>query len=244
MADKKENLKLLLKFIESVLEEEGNEWFHDKLLEMVAGTNSVQINPTLNQIKEYCIESKIKKQAEVFYENFPIIDIKDQLISDYKKMEKQRRMDRFEDFCLCMYQQFEGIIEFLFKNKVEGYWGTDQNNICYKNKINHKNITLRELIFRDKNVIWYANNKFKVVSYYFYFNKNIYNDYNINMLAKDFDRLYQVRNKNHRGGEMKPYQKQLLDQVYENYSQYYHKFYGFLQDFISKVEASLNSSEK
>ena len=80
------------------------------------------------------VEQKIEKQATEFYNSFPIQEIKDQLIQDYKKMEHERRRDDFENFCLCLYQQIENITNFLFQTKISPIWDANRNNIAYKSR--------------------------------------------------------------------------------------------------------------
>ena len=42
-----------------------------------------------------------------------LVEIKSKLIEDFIRMEHFRRDDNFEDFCLAMFQQLEGTINFL-----------------------------------------------------------------------------------------------------------------------------------
>ena len=47
-----------------------------------------------------------------------------------------------------------------------------------------------------------------------------------------------ARNESHRGTDKYKWQKDILEKINGNESKYYFKFYGFLQDFITKIETS------
>lgn len=63
----------------------------------------------IDEIYEYCIEKIIHRQAEEFYQDFPIKSIIPTLVEDYVRMESFRRKNDFGDFCLSLYQQIECI---------------------------------------------------------------------------------------------------------------------------------------
>lgn len=101
----KEKLKKLVQIIGDLLKVEGNEWLIDEILKTIGETSPVEEiakHSVIQNIHEYCIEQKIDKQAQDFYNSFPIQEIKVQLMLDYKKMEHERRRDDFEKFCLCL----------------------------------------------------------------------------------------------------------------------------------------------
>lgn len=95
--------------------------FNDELrkkLGITSSANSTLIDDErLNQIYEYCIEKIIRKQAEDFYKDFPLLDIKQKLQSDFIRMESFRRKNNFEDFCLSVYQQIENITNYVCEDK-------------------------------------------------------------------------------------------------------------------------------
>lgn len=115
----KDKLKKLVQIIGDLLKLEGNEWLIDEILKIIGETSPVEEiakHSVIQNIHEYCVEQKIEKQAIEFYQSFPIQEIKDQLIQDYKKMEHERRRDDFEGFCLSMFQQIEAIVNYLFES--------------------------------------------------------------------------------------------------------------------------------
>lgn len=115
----KDKLKKLVQIIGDLLKVEGNEWLIDEILKIIGETSPVEEiakHSVIQNIHEYCVEQKIEKQATEFYNSFPIHEIREQLIQDYKKMEHERRRDDFEGFCLSMFQQIEAVVNFLFES--------------------------------------------------------------------------------------------------------------------------------
>lgn len=113
----RDKLKKLVQIIGDLLKVKGNEWLIDEILKTIGETSPVEEiakHSVIQNIHEYCVEQKIEKQATEFYNSFPIQEIKNQLIQDFKKMEHERRRDNFEGFCLSMFQQIEAIVNFLF----------------------------------------------------------------------------------------------------------------------------------
>ena len=180
----REKLKKLIQIIGDLLNVEGNEWLTDEILKTIGETSSVEEiakHSVIQNIHEYCVEQKIEKQAVEFYKSFPIQEIRNQLILDYRKMEHERRRDDFENFCLCLYQQIENITNFLFVNKVEINWMADKNKIAIKSSYdeiqrkyvlpNSEGTTLEQLVFQGTDSSkWFVNRKFRAVLYYSYYN--------------------------------------------------------------------------
>ena len=166
----KDKLKKLVEIIGDLLKIEGNEWLIDEILKTI-GENSpieeIAKHSVIQNIHEYCVEQKIEKQANEFYQSFPIEEIKDQLIQDYKKMEHERRRDDFENFCLSMYQQIENITNYLFEKYILKKWDSSKNNIAYKFP-DGRTLFVKDIVFGKAND-WFANVKFKAVLFYFYF---------------------------------------------------------------------------
>lgn len=237
----REKLKKLVQIIGDLLNVEGNEWLMDEILKTIGETSSVEEiakHSVIQNIHEYCVEQKIEKQAAEFYKSFPITEIREQLILDYRKMEHERRRDDFENFCLCLYQQIENITNFLFEAKIFPDWDTNRHKVAYKFP-DGKTLTHKDLIVGNAND-WYANGKFKALLFYFYFNEKIKVIIPFNERTSIFDELYQMRNQNHRGNKPSDYQQKTLNNIKGNEAKYYFKFYGFLQDIVTQLEISLN----
>lgn len=239
----KEKLKKFVLIIGELLKQEGNEWLIDEILKTISEVSPVEEiakHSLIQNIHEFCVEQKIDKQAKEFYESFPIAEIKDQLILDYKKMEHERRRDDFENFCLSLYQQIENVINFLFDKHIEKKWDESKDNIAYRFP-DGKTLTQKELIFGNANQ-WYANVKYKAVLYFYYYSRNIKIIIPFNDLVNDFNEIYQMRNQNHRGSTPTSYQQKTLNKIKGNESRYYFKFYGFLQDFVDQIESSCSTT--
>lgn len=241
MQDKKK-LKKLIQIIGDLIKIEGNEWLVNELLQTIGYAKSVEEvakHSVIQNIHEYCVEKNINKQAEEFYKSFPIDYIKEQLIIDFVKMEHERRRDDFENFCLCLYQQIENIINYLFDNYIIGEWSLNQTKPVLTDR-SGKITTQKDLII-GKSTDWYANTKFKAVLYYYYYSENLKTTFQFNEKVIVFNEIYQVRNQNHRGNVPKDYQKNILDKIEGNESKYYFKFYGFLEDIVRNIENTLQN---
>jgi len=256
----KDKLKKLVQIIGDLLKVEGNEWLIDEILKTIGETSPVEEiakHSVIQNIHEYCVEQKIEKQAIEFYQLFPIQEIKDQLIQDYKKMEHERRRDDFENFCLCLYQQIENVTNFLFESEVVSTWNNLKHNIAIKSFYDRNQkqyvfptnggTSIEKLIFQNTNPIedlskWHANRKFRAILYFFYFNREVTrDDYTFNSIYFTHEEIYQMRNQNHRGSKPSEYQQKTLNKIQGNESKYYFKFYGFLQDFITQIEYNVSN---
>lgn len=107
-----------------------------KRLEIESSANVVLDNDErLDEIYELCIKKIMYNQAKDFYKGFCFVDIKEQLIFDFVRMESFRRADNFEDYSLALYQQIEIIVNKIcempgFINSINKLW----NNTIYVNK--------------------------------------------------------------------------------------------------------------
>lgn len=241
----KEKLKKLIDIFAELLKIEGNEWLIDAILEKIKITSSIdEISKysVIQDIHEHCIEKVIVKQANDFYKDFKIEDIRQELIKDFIKMEHERRRDNFENFSLCVYQQIENITNYIFEQKIKKMWDSEKNNIAiqYFDRRKQQQIqkTATQLIFGNAKD-WFSNVKFKALLYFFYFNKSIKVKIPFDALVDTFNEVYQVRNLNHRGSSPTDYQKQTLNSIKGNESKYYFKFYGFLEDFIKTINSNI-----
>lgn len=259
----REKLKKFVQIIGELLKIEGNEWLIDEILKVIEDSSPIEEiarHSVIQNIHEYCVEQKIEKQAAEFFNSFPILEIKDQLIQDYKKIEHERRRDDFENFCLCLYQQIENITNYLFETKVVTTWNNLKHTIAIKSFYdrNQKQYvlpskggkSLEKLVFQNAKPIedfskWHANRKFRAVLFYFYFGKDVTrDDYLFNSIYFTHEEIYQMRNQNHRGGTPTVYQQKTLDKIKGKESKYYFKFYGFLQDFVTQIEHNFSDHNK
>ena len=109
----REYLKKLLDFLrERILPIPGNQWFAKELYKLLAPASDARIS----DIHEQCIESILTQQANEFYKDFVIADLRPQLIADFIKMEHWRRRNNIYEFSLAMYQQVECIVNYISRN--------------------------------------------------------------------------------------------------------------------------------
>lgn len=254
----KVKLLRLIEFVNEVAHLEGNDWFHIELMTKLNTGIASSLPPLvkIEEIHEFCIRLILKEHARKFYADFKLIDIKEKLIEDFIRMEKFRREDNFEDFCLAAYQQLESVISKLVTNSffVEYFQQNKDTPALLKfdqvtqTYVRRGNQTVGKLIFLTSNNTkinnfltlpvnnWFFNHKFRAVLYLFYFNKEIKTNTDL------FDRiyntgnfLYQGRNLNHRGVVQSQYQQEIIDDLIPNQHKYYFKFLGFLEDFITSI---------
>lgn len=141
MAKNKENLKFLLDFISKILEQEGNEWFHDELAVLISkkfkSEKDTGIKLSAVTIKELGSIDKYLEEGLI-----PIIDyskindrkVKFQLERDAVEMGKSRLSNfsgsiSFEKFCKYAHFQSEELVNYYF------YRTTGNNAEFVKNKI-------------------------------------------------------------------------------------------------------------
>jgi hypothetical protein len=129
MASNKEHLKLLLEFISKIIEQEGNEWFHDELALLI--TKKI-ITEKDSGIKLAAVSIKEIGSIDRYIENgvIPIIDfeevedesVKYTLIRDCIEMGKCRfshfsREQSFLDFCKYAFFQIEQLVNYYLLRK-------------------------------------------------------------------------------------------------------------------------------
>jgi hypothetical protein len=259
----KSKLEKLLLFIAEIAELPDNEWFKSKLLLRLGSGSKEFDNSSLDEIYEFCIEMIIKDQASRFYQDFKISTIKESLIQDFIRMERFRRKDDFEDFCLAGFQQVEGIVNYLissplFKerfNSLKNSPATIKKNNETGEFFRSGNQTIGGLIFmtyeqkriNDYSIKepsdWFFNHRLRAVLYFFYFNEELkFSTNEFDSIYSTGNQLYLIRNSNHRGGNSTEYQERTKEEIMSNFDRYYFKFLGFLEDFIFKVNSNLEKA--
>lgn len=161
----KPQLDKFLNLIEDVATRTGNEWFAMELIQRIRKRYTAKVttqfteNGQINEIYEYCIANILEKQSESMYKCIEDVNLRETLIFDFIRMEKFRREDRFEEFCLAAFQQIEAMVNFVL-NKHEEY------------RVRGKS-ELEELAFTRKTLNGYESNKSgnKTLGYYLFDNK-------------------------------------------------------------------------
>ena len=253
MAKNKENLQKLLEFLDkSILHEPENKWFVENLRSKLIYTSDGRID----RIYEYCIEDIIKKQAEEFYEDFVLTDLKDVLVHDFIKMEHWRRRNNLDEFGLAVFQQIECIINKLGNDTtISNVYSATKNALCYvdysdpkvSNRYAKSKYSIGQFIFFDPKKyadlihktlpvlpVYY---KFKVIDYYICHKASLqmseYNQFSDEMSI--FSEIYALRNKNHRGNNSTQEEKDKLKNFEDNPSRAFLTITAFLSWFIESV---------
>ena len=129
MAQNKEHLQALLKFLDSLIKEPGNEWFIEELQKMVGvpeKTKSSVIfqNGKIDSIEKYLgIDFKVDSMHPVV--DFSFVkneELRNQLIADNREMLRYRYGVRahtidFEEFCRYVIMQVELLLNYYYSTK-------------------------------------------------------------------------------------------------------------------------------
>jgi hypothetical protein len=247
----KESLKKLLDLIEKIIDDKENAWFRNDLGERVFPEINFS-GDHLEEIYEHCLRKILEDHGKNFYADFRLEDIKKGLTDDFIRMEKFRREDNFEEFCLAVFQQIERVVNSLADDNIKQVFLTNKGEISHKIKNKKTEVYERQelwklIFFPSMNEVelnkkcektigeWTFQERYKLILYYYYFNQKIYSYHDFLTKSLLLDELYQMRNLNHRGGNTTEKQKNTIQKVKSNEHKYYFKFLGFLEDFISTV---------
>lgn len=205
----------------------------------------------MNEIYEYCIEKVIREQSEQFYKYFPIKEIVPQLVEDFCRMERYKREDNFEDFCLATFQQVECVTNWFCQRErfANIYESKKDSNSGVKDKSGNSPSVL-DLILRSKSderknlplMKLYFNERIRAVLYFVYFDEQTYK-YTFDTKYNELNELYQCRNLNHRGGVQEKYQEDIIASILPHKYQYYLKFTGLLADFVGHISGYMSKRE-
>lgn len=256
-----DKLKSTLQKIKALADQ--NPEFANEMRKMFGNTSPAIVtygsNDPINEIYEYCIEKVIRQQAEEFYKDFPLTNIKTTLIDDFARMESFKRKDNFGDFCLALYQQIECITNNLCTNRklseiTESMWSLPAyviNDINITPTIDRRvpsEYNIASLIFGKNKAAekapkslqsHFAIDKIRIIVYFLGFKATMKSsDYDTfveitNLLAD----IYQCRNLNHRGQNQTEWEIQTLERILPLKSFYYFQFLGAFAQYINYVKS-------
>ena len=236
--DKRANLKILAEIIGDLVKDSRNVSFVDDLIARIEKVSPISpgvSHAIVKSVQEYCVKDILKVQAEGFYFDFPVSEIKKQLILDYIKMEESRRRDDFEQYSLHLYQQLECIVNYYFL-KSEGIRARVLKDACTQSKVfmlGDRN----EYLDKEGDIInrnWGFLNRYRVVLYYLYYKKNIVWE-PFKEMHNMAHTILSLRNRIHRESPLTITQEQMINKVEGKEYKYYYKFGGFLVDFIETI---------
>ena len=247
----REYLKKLLDFLrERILPIPGNQWFAKELYKLLAPASDARIS----DIHEQCIESILTQQANEFYKDFVIADLRPQLIADFIKMEHWRRRNNIYEFSLAMYQQVECIVNYISRNNTLcEVFHTMMDCLCfvdaYPPTVDNRNpkssYTVAQLLFmhdaptKSKEILpsLWAYDKFKAINY-FGCHQTMLTNYQFDQFVGEnriFGELYALRNRVHRGNDLTEKEIERTKQVEINPSRGFLTLTAFLTWFIDSV---------
>lgn len=247
----REYLKKLLDFLrERILPIPGNQWFAKELYKLLAPASDARIS----DIHEQCIESILTQQANEFYKDFVIADLRPQLIADFIKMEHWRRRNNIYEFSRAMYQQVECIVNYISRNNTLcEVFHTMMDCLCfvdaYPPTVDNRNpkssYTVAQLLFmhdaptKSKEILpsLWAYDKFKAINY-FVCHQTILTNYQFDQFVGEnriFGELYALRNRVHRGNDLTEKEIERTKQVEINPSRGFLTLTAFLTWFIDSV---------
>ena len=242
----REYLKKLLDFLrERILPIPGNQ-----LYKLLAPASDARIS----DIHEQCIESILTQQANEFYKDFVIADLRPQLIADFIKMEHWRRRNNIYEFSLAMYQQVECIVNYISRNNTLcEVFHTMMDCLCfvdaYPPTVDNRNpkssYTVAQLLFmhdaptKSKEILpsLWAYDKFKAINY-FVCHQTMLTNYQFDQFVGEnriFGELYALRNRVHRGNDLTEKEIERTKQVESNPSRGFLTLTAFLTWFIDSV---------
>lgn len=247
----REYLKKLLDFLrERILPIPGNQWFAKELYKLLAPASDARIS----DIHEQCIESILTQQANEFYKDFVIADLRPQLIADFIKMEHWRRRNNIYEFSLAMYQQVECIVNYISRNNTLcEVFHTMMDCLCFvdaypptaDNRNPKSSYTVAQLLFmhdaptKSKEILpsLWAYDKFKAINY-FVCHQTMLTNYQFDQFVGEnriFGELYALRNRVHRGNDLTEKEIERTKQVEINPSRGFLTLTAFLTWFIDSV---------
>ena len=268
MGQNKEELKKLLSFISALTEQPGNE-------EFVAGLRALLLSDTpgierakLEEIYEYCIERNSRNQATDFYKNFPINEIRNELVESYVLMESFRRRGDFLNFCAHLFKQIEGIANYICNLPEYQQIFTDlldcpaiikysQDPALLMVSRESKSPSVPMLIYdgfdqttdgKSKKDIalkkQYIQDKIKIAMYLAGYASCLYSQNEFKSFSFNISKLYLVRcEADHSGNTRTEKQEITFKETIENPGKYYIEFMTLLNSFVSKVSVGYRTKD-
>ena len=267
MGQDKKPLTKLLAFVKELYDHPDNKDF-------AAGIQAIVINDLketnddnkIAEIYEYCIQQILREQAESLYEGFPLTDIKEELISDYIKMERAHRENNIDDFGIRLYRQIENIVRRLSKDEtlvsvvskmmdapflVNGYNNPQVQDRQMPNDKQKQIQTIADFVLinnnrspkeeRKKKALpdQYAADMVRLVIYYVCFGGMIQRGVLFEQWVqqtKACSDIYSIRNRVHGGGESSNYDIQRYESIKANVTQSYFRLMAFLVFLVEGVK--------
>lgn len=266
MGQDKKQLKKLLAFVKELYDHPDNKEFAAGIQAIVLDDlKEKNVDNKINEIYEYCIEKILREQAESLYYGFPLTDIKDELISDYIKMERAHRDNNIDDFGIRLYRQIENIVRTLSKDGVlVGVVSAMMDVSFFVNGYNNPQVhdrqvptgikpikTIADFVLipskrstkeeRKKKTLsdQYAADMARLVIYFVCFGGMMQGGVLYEQWRQQteaFSDIYSIRNRVHGGGECSEHDIQRYDAITSSPTQSYFRLMSFLVFLVEGVK--------
>lgn len=266
----KEYLAKLLSFLkERIMFMPENHWFSAELYKLLAPASDQKIS----DIHEQCIEDVLRSQAEDFYKDFILPEIRQQLIRDFVKMERSRRRNDICEFGLAVYQQIEAIINRLIQNRFlsdvslammdapayveekEDDGKTYKKELEVDKRSKNSTYTIGQFLFIEKEqekkhkilLEHTARDQFRCISYFIChkacLTKSIFNQFTEEY--RIFNSLITLRNAAvHHGNDLADWEKPIIADIQSHTTRSFLTYISFLNWFVGSVNTGFPISEK
>lgn len=258
----REYLRKLLDFLrDRILSNPDNQWFAQDLYKLLAPVSDARIS----DIHEQCIESILQQQANEFYKDFVIADLRPQLIADFVKMEHWRRRNDIYEFSLAMFQQVECIMNYIGRNNSLSDVSVAMMSCpCYVEETNspvcqrkaNSTYSIGQLLFINTEDIvtksqrllseQWTKDKFKIINYFVCHQACLTNAQFMQFTEdnRTFAALYALRNRNHRGNELTEREVEPSVSIESNPSRGFLVLTSFLVWFIDGINKGFPISKE
>ena len=275
MGQDKKQLTKLLAFVKSLYNDPDNNDF-------AAGIQAIVIDDLkennedsrLAEIYEYCIHEILKEQAESLYDGFPLSDIKDELVSDFIKMERAHRDNNIDDFGIRLYRQIENIVRTLAKDKTLDSVAESMMDVPYLvSGYNNPQVQKRQKLTKDMQPVktiadfvlisskrsskeerkrkalseQYATDMARLVIYYVCFGGMMQPGIMFEhwkIQTNTYSDIYSIRNRVHGGGECSEHDILRYDTMKANATQSYFRLMSFLVFLVEGVKTGFPLSKE
>lgn len=267
MGQDKKQLTKLLAFVKDLYDHPDNKEFAAGIQAIVMDDlKQKNDDKRISEIYEYCIRQMIKEQAESLYKDFPLTGIKDELVSDYIKMERAHRDNNIDDFGIRLYRQIENIVRTLSKDEtlsdvvssmmdvpyaVSGYNNPQVQNRPELDRNNRPVKTIAEFVLIPSNRATKAERKGKALSeqyatdmarfiiYFVCFGGMMQNGISFEQWKRQteaYSDIYSIRNRVHGGGECSAHDIQRYEAMKASATQSYFRLMSFLVFLVDGVK--------
>ena len=267
MGQNKKQLTKLLAFVKELYDNPDNKEFAAGIQSIVLSDLKLKNEDNrIAEIYEYCIRHILKEQAESLYDGFPLTDIKEELISDYVKMERAHRDNNIDDFGIRLYRQIENIVRTLANDDTLARIVSSMMNVPYLVVgYNNPQVQRRQNLTKDMQPVntiadfvlipskrstkedrkgkalsnQYATDMARLIIYFVCFGGMMQRGIMFEQWKRQteaYSDIYSIRNRVHGGGECSTYDIQRYNIIKASATQSYFRLMSFLVFLVDGVK--------